>query len=115
MWTETNYIIYHFIFQDFYDSNVIGLYLENIGVIEKKAFGGCEFIFDITISGNIGDIEENAFHNYIYGRTDIIIDGKKSVEDVPNWILRDGTRVKDHDLSNSPIKGIFSLLKGNTQ
>ena len=99
----------------FYDSNVIGLYLENIGVIEKKAFGGCEFIFDITISGNIGDIEENAFHNYIYGRTDIIIDGKKSVEDVPNWILRDGTRVKDHDLSNSQIKGIFSLLKGNTQ
>lgn len=97
----------------FYDSDVQEVYLEDIGTIEKKAFDGCDFITKLTFNGHISDIKENAFTNYVYGGAKVIIDGKESVKDIPNWILKDGTRVKDHDLDDIPIKAILPLLKGN--
>lgn len=97
----------------FYDSDVQEVYLEDIGTIEKKAFDGCDFITKLTFNGHISDIKENAFTNYVYGGSKVIIDGKESVKDIPNWILKDGTRVKDHDLDDIPINVILPLLKGN--
>ena len=97
----------------FYDSDVQEVYLEDIGTIEKKAFDGCDFITKLTFNGHISDIKENAFTNYTYGGSKVIIDGKESAKDIPNWILKDGTRVKDHDLDDIPINVILPLLKGN--
>lgn len=49
----------------------------------------------------------------VHSGANVIIDGKESVKDIPNCILKDGTRVKDHDLDDIPINVILPLLKGN--